>query len=36
MDKGIVAEVGSHAELMGQRGIYYCLSNEQANSTEGG
>jgi ATP-binding cassette, subfamily B, bacterial HlyB/CyaB len=36
MDKGIVAEVGSHQELMGQRGIYYCLSNEQANSTEGG
>jgi ATP-binding cassette, subfamily B, bacterial HlyB/CyaB len=36
MDKGIVAEVGTHGELTAQRGLYYCLSNEQAATTEGG
>jgi ABC-type bacteriocin/lantibiotic exporter with double-glycine peptidase domain len=34
MDKGIVAEVGTHAELTEQRGLYYCLSHEQAATTE--
>jgi ATP-binding cassette, subfamily B, bacterial HlyB/CyaB len=36
MDKGIVAEVGTHGELTAQKGLYYCLSNEQAATTEGG
>ncbi len=36
MDKGLVAEVGTHAELTAQQGIYYCLSHEQAATTEGG
>jgi ATP-binding cassette, subfamily B, bacterial HlyB/CyaB len=34
MDKGIVAEVGTHAELTQQKGLYYCLSHEQAATTE--
>ncbi len=34
MDKGIVAEVGTHAELTQQKGIYYCLSHEQAATTD--
>jgi ATP-binding cassette, subfamily B, bacterial HlyB/CyaB len=34
MDQGIVAEVGTHAELTEQRGLYYCLSHEQAATTE--
>jgi ATP-binding cassette, subfamily B, bacterial HlyB/CyaB len=34
MDKGIVAEVGTHAELTAQKGLYYCLSHEQAASTD--
>jgi ATP-binding cassette, subfamily B, bacterial HlyB/CyaB len=29
MDRGMVAEVGSHQELIDKRGIYYCLSNDQ-------
>jgi ATP-binding cassette, subfamily B, bacterial HlyB/CyaB len=36
MDKGIVAEVGTHAELTAQKGLYYCLSHEQAATTDGG
>jgi ATP-binding cassette, subfamily B, bacterial HlyB/CyaB len=34
MDKGIVAEVGTHEELTKQRGLYYCLSHEQAATTD--
>ncbi len=34
MDKGIVAEVGTHAELTEQKGLYYCLSHEQAATTD--
>jgi ATP-binding cassette, subfamily B, bacterial HlyB/CyaB len=34
MDKGIVAEVGTHAELTAQKGLYYCLSHEQAATTD--
>ncbi|WP_309739785.1 peptidase domain-containing ABC transporter [Chamaesiphon sp. OTE_20_metabat_361] len=34
MDKGIVAEVGTHEELTQQRGIYYCLSHEQSATTD--
>ncbi len=34
MDKGIVAEVGTHAELTQQKGIYYCLSHEQSATTD--
>ena len=34
MDKGIVAEVGTHAELTQQRGLYYCLSHEQSATTD--
>jgi ATP-binding cassette, subfamily B, bacterial HlyB/CyaB len=34
MDKGIVAEVGTHAELTAQNGLYYCLSHEQAATTD--
>jgi ATP-binding cassette, subfamily B, bacterial HlyB/CyaB len=34
MDKGIVAEVGTHAELTTQKGLYYCLSHEQAATTD--
>jgi ATP-binding cassette, subfamily B, bacterial HlyB/CyaB len=33
MDKGIVAEVGTHDELTQQRGLYYCLSHEQSATT---
>jgi ATP-binding cassette, subfamily B, bacterial HlyB/CyaB len=29
MDRGMVAEVGTHEELTAKRGIYYCLSNDQ-------
>jgi ATP-binding cassette subfamily B protein len=32
LDKGTVAEVGTHDELVQKRGLYYCLNNdEQAN-----
>ena len=34
MDKGIVAEVGTHADLTAQKGLYYCLSHEQAATTD--
>jgi HlyB family type I secretion system ABC transporter len=34
MDKGIVAEVGTHAELTAQKGLYYCLSHEQSATTD--
>ena len=34
MDKGIVAEVGTHAELTEQKGLYYCLSHEQSATTD--
>jgi ATP-binding cassette, subfamily B, bacterial HlyB/CyaB len=34
MDKGIVAEVGTHDELTQQRGLYYCLSHEQSATTD--
>ncbi len=34
MDKGIVAEVGTHAELVEKRGLYYCLSHEQEATTD--
>jgi ATP-binding cassette, subfamily B, bacterial HlyB/CyaB len=34
MDKGIVAEVGTHAELTTQKGLYYCLSHEQSATTD--
>ena len=34
MDKGIVAEVGTHAELTQQKGLYYCLSHEQSATTD--
>jgi ATP-binding cassette, subfamily B, bacterial HlyB/CyaB len=29
MDRGMVAETGTHQELIAKRGIYYCLSNDQ-------
>jgi ATP-binding cassette, subfamily B, bacterial HlyB/CyaB len=29
MDRGMVAETGTHKELIAKRGIYYCLSNDQ-------
>jgi ATP-binding cassette, subfamily B, bacterial HlyB/CyaB len=29
MDRGMVAETGTHQELLAKRGIYYCLSNDQ-------
>jgi ABC-type bacteriocin/lantibiotic exporter with double-glycine peptidase domain len=29
MDRGMVAEVGTHQELVQQRGLYYCLSHDQ-------
>jgi ATP-binding cassette, subfamily B, bacterial HlyB/CyaB len=32
MDRGLVAEQGSHQELLARRGIYYCLSNDQETS----
>jgi ATP-binding cassette, subfamily B, bacterial HlyB/CyaB len=34
MNKGIVAEVGTHGELTAQKGLYYCLNNEQAATTD--
>jgi ATP-binding cassette, subfamily B, bacterial HlyB/CyaB len=34
MDKGIVAEMGSHQELVSKRGLYYCLSNDQSATTD--
>ncbi len=34
MDKGMVAEVGTHSELVQKRGIYYCLSNDQSATTD--
>jgi ATP-binding cassette, subfamily B, bacterial HlyB/CyaB len=34
MDKGIVAEVGTHDELTAQKGLYYCLSHEQSATTD--
>jgi ATP-binding cassette, subfamily B, bacterial HlyB/CyaB len=34
MEKGIVAEVGTHEELSQQRGLYYCLSHEQSATTD--
>ena len=33
-DVGIVAEVGTHAELAQQQGLYYCLSHEQSATTD--
>jgi len=33
IDKGIVAEVGTHTELTAQKGLYYCLSHDQAATT---
>jgi ATP-binding cassette, subfamily B, bacterial HlyB/CyaB len=32
MDKGILAEVGTHEELLQKRGLYYCLSHDQTVS----
>jgi ATP-binding cassette, subfamily B, bacterial HlyB/CyaB len=34
MDKGVVAEIGTHAELLQKRGIYYCLSHDQEATTD--
>lgn len=33
MDKGSPVEIGTHDELMGLRGRYYCLYQQQANET---
>lgn len=35
MDKGAVAEQGTHAELMAMKGLYYCLYQQQDASGEG-
>jgi ABC-type multidrug transport system fused ATPase/permease subunit len=29
LEKGSVAEIGTHDELMAQRGLYYYLSSQQ-------
>lgn len=34
MDKGMIAEQGSHAELMALQGLYYCLYQQQDASGE--
>ena len=31
LEKGSVADVGSHDELIAQRGLYYYLSSQQMN-----
>jgi ATP-binding cassette subfamily B protein len=33
MDKGTIAETGTHDELIQKRGIYYCLNNDQEATT---
>jgi ATP-binding cassette, subfamily B, bacterial HlyB/CyaB len=34
LDKGVVAEIGTHFELVQKRGIYYCLSHDQSATTD--
>ncbi len=34
MDQGLVNEVGTHQELVQKRGLYYCLNNDQAATTD--
>jgi ATP-binding cassette subfamily B protein len=34
LDKGVVAEMGTHFELVQKRGIYYCLSHDQSATTD--
>lgn len=34
LDKGVVAEIGTHLELVQKRGIYYCLSHDRSANVD--